>query len=77
VTGFSITVRAATQEDIDYLCANASVDEAAAVLIDDKVVAVTDEYGTATTRVEYGYLQQESVEKAVAAAIDVWAEATR
>jgi hypothetical protein len=46
---FSIEIREATQHDIDR-CENpghASIDEAAAVLIDGDLVAVTNEYGTA------------------------------
>lgn len=74
---WSVEIRAATAADIAKAGANASIGEAAAWLLNGELVAVTDEYGTATLVAGTNSTPTEDdIEKAVEPLCDLLAAAS-
>lgn len=67
----AVVVRLADQADIDACAAHASLDEAAAVELNGKLVAVANEYGSVFTMPGYAHMVND-LEKLVEKATDVW-----
>ena len=68
----SVTFRMATREEIERTEANASVDEAGAIEVNGRLVAITDEYGTAAW---VDRISPKTAEALAEAASDAWSEA--
>ncbi|HEY6888807.1 MAG TPA: hypothetical protein VI300_13535 [Solirubrobacter sp.] len=67
----AIAFRAATAEEIQRTGANASVDEAGAITVDGRLVAITDEYGTAAW---IDGITKQTAERFAEIASDAWTE---